>query len=72
MLACCLRLRTRGEQLSRAAGTDAMLPAQELHRLLEDRELAKVPILVLANKIDLGPKISERALIQGAPAACNH
>lgn len=25
----------------------------ELHRLLEDRELAKTPILVVANKIDL-------------------
>ena len=27
----------------------------ELHRLLEDRELATTPLLVLANKIDLEP-----------------
>lgn len=42
------------------------LPAakMELHRLLEDRELARVPLLVLANKIDLGPKVSEPELIK--------
>lgn len=38
---------------------------KELHQLLEDRELSKLPILILANKIDLGPKISEKGLIKG-------
>lgn len=38
---------------------------KELHQLLEDRELAKTPLLVLANKIDLGPKMSENELIRG-------
>ena len=38
---------------------------KELHQLLEDRELSKLPLLVLANKIDLGPKISEQELIRG-------
>nr|QXF29027.1 Arl18 [Vischeria sp. CAUP Q 202] len=37
---------------------------KELHRLLEDRELAKTPLLVLANKIDLKPHMSEHDLIK--------
>ena len=36
----------------------------ELHRLLEDRELATTPLLVLANKIDLEPHMSEPELIR--------
>jgi len=38
---------------------------KELHTLLEDHDLMKLPLLVLANKIDLGPKISEKDLIKG-------
>ncbi len=38
---------------------------QELHQLLENTELQKLPLLILANKIDLGPKISEQDLITG-------
>jgi len=38
---------------------------KELHTLLEDRELQRLPVLVLANKIDLGPKIQEQELIKG-------
>jgi len=41
------------------------LARKELHQLLEDRDLAKLPVLILANKIDLGPKISEKELIKG-------
>eukprot|EP00753_Platysulcus_tardus_P001765 PLAT11514.3.p1 GENE.PLAT11514.3~~PLAT11514.3.p1 ORF type:complete len:188 (-),score=73.74 PLAT11514.3:191-730(-) len=37
---------------------------KELHRLLEDPELATTPLLVLANKIDLEPHISEGELIR--------
>eukprot|EP00638_Chattonella_subsalsa_P010526 CAMPEP_0117786790 /NCGR_PEP_ID=MMETSP0948-20121206/6036_1 /TAXON_ID=44440 /ORGANISM="Chattonella subsalsa, Strain CCMP2191" /LENGTH=177 /DNA_ID=CAMNT_0005615849 /DNA_START=53 /DNA_END=586 /DNA_ORIENTATION=- len=40
------------------------LARKELHRLLEDRELATTPILILANKIDLEPHISEAELIR--------
>ena len=40
------------------------LARKELHRLLEDRELATTPLLVLANKIDLEPHISEAELIR--------
>ncbi|KAF0689144.1 Aste57867_19416 [Aphanomyces stellatus] len=40
------------------------LARKELHRLLEDRELATTPLLVLANKIDLEPHISEPELIR--------
>eukprot|EP00605_Chrysophyceae_sp_TOSAG23-4_P001727 GSChrysophyteH1.ASY1.ANO1.1914.1 assembled CDS len=36
----------------------------ELHRLLEDKELATTPLLVVANKIDLDPHASEQALIK--------
>ena len=38
---------------------------KELHRLLEDRELAKTAILIVANKIDLEPHASEPVLIRG-------
>jgi ADP-ribosylation factor-like protein 8 len=37
---------------------------QELHRLLEDRELATTPILIVANKIDLEPHATEETLIK--------
>ena len=37
----------------------------ELHRLLEDKELATTPILVVANKIDLEPHATEAQLING-------
>lgn len=36
----------------------------ELHRLLEDRDLATTPILVCSNKVDLEPHISEHELIK--------
>lgn len=36
----------------------------ELHRLLEDRELATTPLLVVSNKIDLEPHASEQVLIK--------
>lgn len=38
---------------------------KELHRLLEDRELAKTALLIVANKIDLEPHASEPLLIRG-------
>ena len=38
---------------------------KELHRLLEDKELARTAILVVANKIDLEPHASEPQLIRG-------
>ncbi len=38
---------------------------RELHQLLEDRELSGIPLLILANKVDLGPKVSEQDLITG-------
>jgi len=37
----------------------------ELHRLLEDPELSSTPILVVSNKIDLEPHITEQELIRG-------
>eukprot|EP01040_Poterioochromonas_malhamensis_P011205 gene11205-12209_t len=37
---------------------------KELHRLLEDRELSKVAILIVANKIDLEPHATEPLLIR--------
>lgn len=40
---------------------------KELHRLLEDRELAKTALLIVANKIDLEPHASEPLLIRGKP-----
>mmetsp|Transcript_61636 Transcript_61636/g.108283 ORF Transcript_61636/g.108283 Transcript_61636/m.108283 type:complete len:180 (-) Transcript_61636:1260-1799(-) len=36
----------------------------ELHRLLEDKELARTAVLVVANKIDLEPHASEPLLIR--------
>jgi len=47
------------------APADLPVARRELHQLLEDRELAKLPLLVLANKIDLGPKFTEDELIKG-------
>jgi ADP-ribosylation factor-like protein 8 len=47
------------------APNDIPTARKELHQLLEDRDLAKLPLLILANKIDLGPKISEPELIKG-------
>ncbi|CAM9555239.1 unnamed protein product [Phaeothamnion confervicola] len=40
------------------------LARRELHRLLEDRELASTPLLVLSNKIDLTPHMSEPEIIR--------
>ena len=37
----------------------------ELHRLLEDTELAHTALLVVSNKIDLDPHASEQQLIRG-------
>jgi ADP-ribosylation factor-like protein 8 len=37
---------------------------RELYRLLEDRELAKTPLLIVANKIDLQPLVPEQTLIK--------
>eukprot|EP01038_Epipyxis_sp_PR26KG_P015829 gene15829-21443_t len=37
---------------------------KELHRLLEDKELARTALLVVANKIDLEPHASEPVLIR--------
>jgi len=39
------------------------LARKELYRLLEDQGLSHTPILVLANKVDLQPHISEQELI---------
>ena len=45
--------------------TDKISTARrELHRLLEDRQLATTPLLILANKIDLTPHMSESDLIR--------
>lgn len=41
------------------------LSRKELHLMLEDKELTGMPILVLANKIDLDPHLSEQEVIQG-------
>jgi ADP-ribosylation factor-like protein 8 len=38
---------------------------RELHRLLEDKDLATTPLLVIANKIDLEPHASESTIIKG-------
>ena len=38
---------------------------KELHRLLEDKELSKIALLIVANKIDLEPHASEPFLIRG-------
>ncbi|CAM9292366.1 unnamed protein product [Ectocarpus sp. 6 AP-2014] len=42
----------------------AALARRELHRLLEDEELASTPLLVLANKVDLEPHMSEDQIIR--------
>lgn len=47
------------------APNDLPTARKELHQLLEDRDLAKLPLLILGNKIDLGPKITEPELIKG-------
>lgn len=45
---------------------------RELHQLLEsDRELSRVPLLVLATKIDLMPKITEPELIKGSSTSAD-
>ena len=36
----------------------------ELHRLLENKELATTPLMIVANKIDLDPHASEQTLIR--------
>jgi len=41
------------------------LARRELHVLLEDRELGGIPLLVLANKIDLDPHLAEPEIIKG-------
>ena len=43
----------------------ARFPAakQELHRLLEDPELAKTPLMICANKIDVEPHATESELV---------
>jgi Arf/Sar family protein len=38
---------------------------KELNVLLEDRELNGIPLLILSNKIDIDPHLSEQELIQG-------
>ncbi|CAM9616224.1 unnamed protein product [Scytosiphon promiscuus] len=42
----------------------AALARRELHRLLEDEELASTPLLVLANKVDLEPHMTEDQVIR--------
>lgn len=45
--------------------TDKLTEARaELNRLLEDKELAHTPVLIVANKIDLEPHCSEQTLIR--------
>ena len=41
------------------------LARKELHALLEDPELAQMPLLVLGNKIDLEPHMSKEEIIKG-------
>ena len=41
------------------------LARKELHALLEDPELQKMPLLVLGNKIDLEPHMSKEEIIKG-------
>ena len=38
---------------------------KELNILLEDKEITGVPILVLANKIDIDPHLKEAEIISG-------
>eukprot|EP00735_Rhodelphis_limneticus_P006241 TRINITY_DN18621_c0_g1::TRINITY_DN18621_c0_g1_i1::g.1041::m.1041 TRINITY_DN18621_c0_g1::TRINITY_DN18621_c0_g1_i1::g.1041 ORF type:complete len:183 (+),score=29.92,sp/Q66HA6/ARL8B_RAT/40.86/8e-47,Arf/PF00025.16/3.3e-44,Ras/PF00071.17/1.2e-12,Miro/PF08477.8/3.4e-11,G-alpha/PF00503.15/0.016,G-alpha/PF00503.15/0.0031,SRPRB/PF09439.5/2.7e-07,MMR_HSR1/PF01926.18/6.1e-07,GTP_EFTU/PF00009.22/26,GTP_EFTU/PF00009.22/2.1e-05,Gtr1_RagA/PF04670.7/1.6e-05,FeoB_N/PF02421.13/0.14,FeoB_N/PF02421.13/7.7e+02 TRINI len=37
----------------------------ELHTLLEDRELAQTPLLVIGNKVDSNPHMSKEEIIKG-------
>lgn len=37
---------------------------KELHRLLEDPALARTPLLIAANKIDLTPHLSEEEVVK--------
>ena len=66
----------RGEWIRYAKGCDVLVfvvdvadkdqfptAKQELHRLLEDPDLAKTPLLICANKIDLEPHASEPELV---------
>ncbi len=47
-----------------AASEDQMSVAKrELHQLLENRDLAQTPLLVVANKIDIDPHFSEAQVI---------
>lgn len=48
------------------AADAAQFPAakHELHRMLEDPDLAKTPLLIVANKIDLEPHASESQVIE--------
>jgi Arf/Sar family protein len=38
---------------------------RELHSMLEERDLANIPLLVLANKIDINPHLTEPEIITG-------
>ena len=38
---------------------------KELNILLEDKEISGIPILVLANKIDIDPHMTETEIIKG-------
>lgn len=38
---------------------------RELHTLLEDKELNNIPILVVGNKIDIKPHMSEKEIVEG-------
>ena len=80
LLACAIKhplLIDRGEWGRYTRGCDAIVYVVdaadytrlqtariELHRLLEDRGLAGMPLLVLANKIDKQPHVGEPELIR--------
>ena len=38
---------------------------KELHLLLEDPELFDIPLLIVGNKIDLHPHLSQQEIIEG-------
>ena len=38
---------------------------KELHLLLEDKDLNSIPILIVGNKIDVKPHLSESEIITG-------
>ena len=45
---------------------DLLIVKKELHGLLENVQLSKIPILVLANKIDLGSKLKDdQEIVEG-------